>query len=129
MRGSLSGRHVGGAHLGGIMCIFCEIVKGNIPSKKVYEDESMIIIEDLHPQAPVHLLMIPREHFKDVTEMSEEQGATLGKCLAKLGSLPDSLGLADGFRLVSNKGENGCQSVGHLHVHILGGKKLSEQMA
>ena len=111
------------------MCIFCEIVKGSIPSEKVYEDESMIIIEDLHPQAPVHLLLIPREHFKDVTETSEEQGATLGKCLAKLGSLADSLGLADGFRLVSNKGENGCQSVGHLHVHILGGKKLSEQMA
>lgn len=109
-------------------CIFCKIVKGDIPSAKVYEDEDMIIIKDLNPQAPVHLLLIPKEHYANIVEMSDEQAQTLAKCLKKLSTLTDKLGLQNGFRLVSNKGENGCQSVGHLHIHILGGRKLSDTM-
>ncbi|MBS5851875.1 MAG: histidine triad nucleotide-binding protein [Firmicutes bacterium] len=109
-------------------CIFCKIVKGDIPSAKVYEDEDMIIIKDLNPQAPVHLLLIPKEHYANIVEMSDAQAQTLAKCLKKLSTLTDKLGLQNGFRLVSNKGEDGCQSVGHLHIHILGGTKLSDTM-
>lgn len=109
-------------------CIFCKIVKGDIPSAKVYEDEDMIIIKDLNPQAPVHLLLIPKEHYANIVEMSDAQAQTLAKCLKKLTTLTDKLGLQNGFRLVSNKGEDGCQSVGHLHIHILGGRKLSDTM-
>lgn len=109
-------------------CIFCKIVKGDIPSSKVYEDEDMIIIKDLNPQAPVHLLLIPKEHYANIAEMSDAQAQTLAKCLKKLSTLTDKLGLQNGFRLVSNKGEDGCQSVGHLHIHILGGAKLSDTM-
>lgn len=109
-------------------CIFCKIVKGDIPSAKVYEDEDMIIIKDLNPQAPVHLLLIPKEHYTNIVEMSDAQAQTLAKCLKKLSTLTDKLGLQNGFRLVSNKGEDGCQSVGHLHIHILGGRKLSDTM-
>lgn len=109
-------------------CIFCKIVKGDIPSAKVYEDEDMIIIKDLNPQAPVHLLLIPKEHYANIVEMSDAQAQTLAKCLKKLSTLIDKLGLQNGFRLVSNKGEDGCQSVGHLHIHILGGRKLSDTM-
>lgn len=109
-------------------CIFCKIVKGDIPSAKVYEDEDMIIIKDLNPQAPVHLLLIPKEHYANIVEMSDAQAQTLAKCLKKLATLTDKLGLQNGFRLVSNKGEDGCQSVGHLHIHILGGAKLSDTM-
>lgn len=109
-------------------CIFCKIVKGDIPSAKVYEDEDMIIIKDLNPQALVHLLLIPKEHYANIVEMSDAQAQTLAKCLKKLATLTDKLGLQNGFRLVSNKGEDGCQSVGHLHIHILGGTKLSDTM-
>lgn len=109
-------------------CIFCKIIKGDIPSAKVYEDEDMIIIKDLNPQAPVHLLLIPKEHYANIVEMSDAQAQTLAKCLKKLSTLTDKLGLQNGFRLVSNKGEDGCQSVGHLHIHILGGRKLSDTM-
>lgn len=109
-------------------CIFCKIVQGDIPSAKVYEDEDMIIIKDLNPQAPVHLLLIPKEHYANIVEMSDAQAQTLAKCLKKLSTLTDKLGLQNGFRLVSNKGEDGCQSVGHLHIHILGGRKLSDTM-
>lgn len=109
-------------------CIFCKIVKGDIPSTKVYEDDDMIIIKDLNPQAPVHLLLIPKEHYANIIEMSDNQAQILAKCLKKLSTLTDELGLQNGFRLVSNKGEDGCQSVGHLHIHILGGGKLSDTM-
>ncbi len=109
-------------------CIFCKIVKGDIPSTKVYEDDDMIIIKDLNPQAPVHLLLIPKEHYANIIEMTDSQSQTLARCLKKLSTLTDELGLQNGFRLVSNKGEDGCQSVGHLHIHILGGGKLSDTM-
>ena len=109
-------------------CIFCKIVKGDIPSTKVYEDDDMIVIKDLNPQAPVHLLLIPKEHYANIIEMTDSQSQTLARCLKKLSTLTDELGLQNGFRLVSNKGEDGCQSVGHLHIHILGGGKLSDTM-
>ena len=109
-------------------CIFCKIANGEIPSTKLYEDDDMIIINDLNPQAPVHLLLIPKEHYANIIEMSDAQAQTLAKCIKKLSALTDQLGLQNGFRLVSNKGADGCQSVGHLHIHILGGAKLSDLM-
>ncbi len=109
-------------------CIFCKIANGEIPSTKLYEDDDMIIIKDLNPQAPVHLLLIPKEHYANIIEMSDAQAQTLAKCVKKLSALTDQLGLQNGFRLVSNKGADGCQSVGHLHIHILGGAKLSDTM-
>ena len=109
-------------------CLFCKIVRGEIPSTKVYEDDIMIIIKDIAPQAPVHLLLIPKEHYANIIEMSDDQASTLAKCIKKLSTLTDKLGLQDGFRLVSNKGADGCQSVDHLHIHILGGHKLDEKM-
>lgn len=111
------------------MCIFCKIANGEIPSTKVYEDDDMVIIKDINPQASIHLLLIPKEHYANIVEMTDEQSIILAKCLKKLSNMVDELGLKDGFRLVSNKGANACQSVEHLHIHILGGEKLSEKMA
>jgi len=88
----------------------------------------MIIIKDISPQAPVHLLMIPRTHYAGVNEMSESESAVLGRCFYKLGRMEDKLGLTDGYRTIINRGSNGGQTVMHLHVHILGGKKLGEKM-
>lgn len=109
-------------------CIFCKIIAGDIPSERVYEDEKMIVIKDIHPQAPVHLLMIPKTHYKDVTELDDQTAVTLGECFLTLGRHIDEFGLQDGFRLIVNKGEAAGQTVGHLHVHILGGTKMSEKM-
>ncbi len=109
-------------------CLFCKIVSGEIPSPRLYEDENMIIIRDINPQAPVHLLLIPKEHYANIVDMTEDQSLTLGRCLKKLSTLISELGLEGGFRLVSNKGADGCQSVDHLHIHVLGGHKLDEKM-
>ena len=81
-----------------------------------------------HDVLGVHLLLIPKEHYANIIEMTDSQSQTLARCLKKLSTLTDELGLQNGFRLVSNKGEDGCQSVGHLHIHILGGRKLSDTM-
>lgn len=109
-------------------CIFCKIAAGEIPSAKLYEDEDMIIIKDLNPQAKIHLLLIPKQHYANIVEMSDEQAIVLAKCIKKLSGLVDELGLQDGFRLISNKGKFGCQSVEHLHIHILGGEQLADKM-
>lgn len=109
-------------------CIFCKIANGEIPSTKLYEDDDMVIIKDLNPQAPVHLLLIPKKHYADIVEMSDTDAQTLARCVKKLSALVDDLGLTNGFRLVSNKGADGCQSVNHLHIHVLGGTRLSEKM-
>ena len=110
------------------MCIFCKIISGEIPSTKLYEDDKMIIIKDINPQAPIHYLMIPKTHFSEISEMTESDARLLGECYLTLGTLKDSLGLTDGYRLIVNCGTNGCQTVPHLHVHILGGVKLTEKM-
>lgn len=110
-------------------CLFCKIIKGEIPSEKLYEDDEMMIIKDIAPEAAIHLLLLPKSHFTDIVEMTENQAALLGRCLKKLGELADGLGLQDGFRLGINKGANACQSVMHLHIHIMGGEQLSTNMA
>ena len=109
-------------------CVFCKIIKREIPSPRVYEDDDFIIIRDIAPQAKHHYLAIPKKHFADVTEMTDADAALVGRILKKIGELADSLGLQSGFRLISNKGADAMQSVPHLHIHIIGGEKLSEKM-
>lgn len=109
-------------------CIFCKIIKGEIPSAKIYEDEDMLIIKDVNPQAKIHYLLLPKEHYANIVEMTEAQAQTLARCIKKLSNMVDRLGLQNGFRLVSNKGKDACQSVEHLHIHILGGESLSDAM-
>ncbi len=109
-------------------CIFCKIIKGEIPSSKVYEDEEFIVIKDVNPQAPVHLLAIPKEHFASVAELNDERAVVVGKMMKKLAEIGGDNGLDDGFRIITNKGKHGCQSVSHLHLHLLGGRQLDEKM-
>lgn len=110
------------------MCIFCKIIAGEIPSQKVFENEDFILIKDINPQATVHLLAIPKQHYADITQLDGDKAATLGRTIKKLGELAGELGLDKGFRISCNKGEYGCQSVSHLHLHVLGGQQLSEKM-
>ena len=109
-------------------CIFCKIVKGEIPSNKVYEDESCFAFMDINPQAPVHCLVVPKEHISSINELNDENICTAARVLKAIPKIAEILGLKNGYRVISNVGEDGCQSVKHLHFHILGGKKLPENM-
>ena len=109
-------------------CLFCSIIKGDIPSKKAYEDETCYAFHDIAPQAPVHVLVVPKEHIPSVDSVNADNAAIVGHIFSVIPKIAGELGLADGYRVVTNIGENGCQSVKHLHFHILGGKKLSENM-
>lgn len=102
-------------------CIFCKIARGEIPAKKVYEDDDIFAFHDIHPHAPVHFMIIPKQHIASLNEADMSHQAVLGKILAKAGELARSQGLNDGFRLIVNTGRVGRQEVYHLHVHILGG--------
>ncbi|MCE2679290.1 MAG: histidine triad nucleotide-binding protein [Burkholderiales bacterium] len=102
-------------------CIFCKIVKGEIPSRKVYEDDDILAFHDIKPAAPVHFLIIPKMHIESLDTADMSQQLVLGKMLAKAGELARSQGLTDGFRTIVNTGRIGCQEVYHLHMHILGG--------
>ena len=110
-------------------CIFCAIINGDIPSKKVYEDELCYAFLDINPQAPVHCLIVPKEHIPSVDSVNGDNSATVAHIFTVIPKIANELGLSEGYRVVSNVGELGCQSVKHLHFHILGGKKLSESMA
>ena len=110
-------------------CLFCAIIKGDIPSKKVYEDEACFAFLDINPQAPVHCLVVPKAHIASADEITVENVGAVAAIFTAIPKIAAELGLSEGYRIVSNIGENGCQSVKHLHFHILGGKKLSENMA
>ncbi|MDR2047682.1 MAG: histidine triad nucleotide-binding protein [Clostridiales bacterium] len=105
-------------------CVFCKIINGEIPAKRLYEDEKMIIIRDINPKAETHLLLIPKEHYADVASLNERTAADLGQCLLKLRELQDVLGIGGGFRLIVNKGVRAGQTVFHLHIHILAGRRI-----
>ena len=109
-------------------CLFCSIIKGDIPSKVAYEDEVCYAFHDIAPQAPVHVLVVPKEHIPSVDGVNADNAAIVGHIFSVIPKIASELGLADGYRVITNIGENGCQSVKHLHFHILGGKKLSENM-
>lgn len=105
-------------------CIFCKIKDGIIPSEKFYEDDNMFIIKDIDPKAEKHYLLIPKKHFRLLTEMTADDEIMLGKCLKKLSELSGRLGLDNGYRLIINQGDDAGQTVFHLHIHVLGGQKM-----
>ena len=107
-------------------CIFCKIVAGEIPSPRLYEDDKMIVIRDIEPKAKLHYLCIPKMHFALLSEMDEEKAQILSRCFVKIAKLEKELGLEDGYRVIINQGENGGQTVHHLHIHLLGGEKLGD---
>ena len=109
-------------------CLFCKIIKGEIPSNKVYEDESMLAFHDINPQTPVHILVVPKEHISSVDEITAENSAIVAKIFEAIPEIAKSEKLSGGYRVISNCGADACQSVKHLHFHILGGAQLGEQM-
>ena len=109
-------------------CLFCSIIKGDIPSTKVYEDEHCYAFMDIAPQAPVHCIVVPKAHIVSADEISEENSIYAAKIFEAIPKIASILKLDSGYRVITNIGDDGCQSVKHLHFHILGGKKLPENI-
>ena len=110
-------------------CLFCRILSGEIPSAKVYEDENVYAFRDIHPQAPTHILVIPREHIPSVAALTAENSHHAARCLEAVARIAEQEGLSGGYRVISNCGPHACQSVPHLHFHILGGTQMADRMA
>lgn len=106
-------------------CIFCKLAQGEIPTDVVYQDEEIFVFNDQNPQAPVHLLAIPKQHIASLNEVDEEQAQLIGRLLHKVKSLASEQGFSeDGYRVVNNCGDDGGQTVPHLHFHVLAGRSL-----
>ena len=110
-------------------CLFCKIIAGDIPSSKVYEDELILAFRDIAPQAPVHVLVIPKTHIPSVDGVTAENADVVARIFTKIPEIAKAEGLANGYRVVSNCGSDAGQTVHHLHFHILGGKALALEMA
>ena len=110
-------------------CLFCKIVAGQIPSTKVYEDELVFAFRDIAPQAPTHILVIPKSHMASVNDVTAENSAVVAHIFQVIPQIAAAEGLTNGYRVVSNCGPDAGQTVHHLHFHILGGKELSLEMA
>ena len=111
-------------------CLFCKIVKGEIPLTKVYEDEEILAFKDINPVAPVHILVIPKKHISSLNEIEPEDQMLIGKIFTVIKKIAKEQGFAEnGYRVIANCGEDGGQEVKHLHFHILGGKKLGTKIA
>ena len=106
-------------------CIFCKIANGEIPSNKVYEDEQIMCFHDADPQAPVHVLIIPKKHIESMDDLKEEDADLVAHIMLKIKDIAADLGLDNGYRVVNNCGEDGFQTVKHLHFHILGKRKMT----
>jgi histidine triad (HIT) family protein len=102
-------------------CIFCKIVAGGIPSRKVYEDDEMLAFHDINPAAPVHFMIIPKEHIESLAVVEERHAGVLGRMFARAGRLAREQGSPEGFRTIVNTGRIGRQDVYHLHIHVIGG--------
>ncbi len=110
-------------------CIFCKIVNGDIPSTKVYEDDKILAFKDIAPQAPVHVVIIPKEHILTcANDITEENADIVAYIFTKIPHIAKLMGTEDGYRIVNNCGEKGAQSVFHIHFHLLGGEQLSGNM-
>jgi histidine triad (HIT) family protein len=105
-------------------CIFCKIIAGDIPSKPVYQDDQIYAFADIHPQAPTHLLVVPRRHVASLAHLGDNDEGMLGNLLAAAARIAREAGLPHGYRAVINTGNDGGQTVDHLHVHILGGRAM-----
>ncbi len=110
-------------------CIFCKIIAGEIPSTKVYEDDKLLAFRDINPQAPVHILIIPKTHYDSVNALDEKSAPIVADIMLLAAKLAKENGLDSGYRIITNIGDDGGQTVKHLHFHLLGGVKLSEKMA
>ena len=110
-------------------CLFCKIIAGSIPSTKVYEDETVFAFRDIAPQAPTHILVIPKQHMASVNDVTAENSAVVAHIFEVIPQIAKAEGLEGGYRVVSNCGADAGQTVHHLHFHILGGKALSLEMA
>lgn len=109
-------------------CIFCKIINGEIPSSKVYEDEYCLAFKDLNPAAPVHVLVVPKTHIESLDCVNGENIDTVSKVIPAIPAVAKAAGVQNGYRVITNIGEDGGQTVKHLHFHILGGKKLTEKL-
>ena len=109
-------------------CIFCAIINGDIPSKKLYEDEVCYAFADINPQAPVHFLVVPRTHISSADVIDAESSASVAHIFEVIPKIAKEAGLVNGYRIITNVGNDGRQSVKHIHFHVLGGKELSENM-
>lgn len=105
-------------------CLFCKIVAGEVPSQKIFEDDLVYAFRDIHPQAPNHILVVPRKHIASLAETSAEDQSLLGYLHLVASRIAHSEGLANGFRTVINSGPDGGQTVDHLHIHLLGGRAM-----
>ena len=110
-------------------CLFCKIAAGDIPSTKVYEDETVYAFRDIAPQAPTHILVIPKTHIGSVSEVTAENSGLVAHIFEVIPQIAEAEGLTGGYRVVSNCGADAGQTVQHLHFHILGGKTLATEMA
>ncbi len=110
-------------------CLFCKIIAGEIPSTKVYEDDAILAFRDIAPQAPTHILVIPKAHISSVDGITAENSALVAHIFEAIPAIAKAEGLENGYRVVSNCGSDAGQTVPHLHFHILGGKKLALEMA
>ena len=110
-------------------CIFCKIIAGEIPSTKVFENETVYAFRDINPMAPVHVLIVPKAHVASADGINAENSGLVAAIFEAIPQIAAAEGLTNGYRVITNCGEDGCQSVKHLHFHLLGGKKLPESMA
>lgn len=110
-------------------CLFCKIIAGEIPSTKVYEDDKVLAFKDINPMAPVHILIIPKVHIEGANALDSDNVGVVSDIMLTARRIAEELGLSEGWRLVTNVGEHGGQTVKHLHFHLLGGKKLNTELA
>ncbi|MBR7111881.1 MAG: histidine triad nucleotide-binding protein [Clostridia bacterium] len=109
-------------------CIFCKIIKGEIPSARVFENDKVYAFRDINPQAPVHVLIVPKTHVPSADAIAARNSDLVAAIFEAIPEIAKSEGLTNGYRIITNCGEDGCQTVKHLHFHLLGGKRLSEEM-
>ena len=109
-------------------CIFCKIIAGEIPSSKVYENELIYAFRDINPMAPVHVLVVPKNHVCCADKIDETNSGCIAKIFEAIPKIAAAEGLTNGYRIINNCGEDGCQSVKHIHFHVLGGEKLPENI-
>lgn len=109
-------------------CIFCKIIKGEIPSGKVYEDEYVYAFNDINPQTPVHILVVPKEHICCADAINGDNSVYTAKIFEAIPKIAAAAGLKNGYRVITNCGDDACQTVKHLHFHVMGGRKLPENM-
>ena len=109
-------------------CIFCKIIAGEIPSAKVYEDDYVFAFKDINPQTPVHILVVPKAHMESADAVNGENSVYVAKIFEAIPKIAAEAGLVNGYRVITNCGEDACQTVKHLHFHVMGGRPLPENM-